>query len=342
MKRSAIGAAAIALLVFGVGLSVGLSGSAPVGATAPGPNGRIAYTRFANAAFGHSDIVSANPDGTGGVKLTQSRDGVFDQNPDWAPDGSKLAFQRDSDLGCGQACISGIYTVNANGSQLTRLTPDNSEIYSADPAYSPDGTRIAFDRCIGPIVNDACTNEGIFVMAADGTDTIQVTFENPSSPYQDGEVQWSPDGTHFVLQRLRFSDGSIAVFTVKVDGTGFHRLSPWQLVGEHPDWSPDGRLIVFESYGDGAPPGVSTNVFTVRPDGSHLVQVTHNEGGAVDSQNPAWSPDGKKIVFAQAPASGPFQYTDIFTMNADGSVIRQVTTSTLFDYRPDWGTAPTT
>jgi Tol biopolymer transport system component len=52
------------------------------------------------------------------------------------------------------------------------------------------------------------------------------------------------------------------------------------------DWSPDGRLIVFESYGDGAPSGVSTNVFTVHPDGSHLTNVTRDEGGDVNATNP--------------------------------------------------------
>jgi Tol biopolymer transport system component len=80
-------------------------------------------------------------------------------------------------------------------------------------------------------------------------------------------------------------------------------------------------------------------VYTIRPDGSHLVAVTDYEGGAVNATNPAWSPDGKKIVFVQDP-SGPLGYADIFTMNADGSAIRQVTTSTLWDFRPDWGTAP--
>ena len=323
-----------------VALGIGAVAIAPAGATAPGTNGRIAYSRFADASFHHADIVSANPDGTGVVKLTNEPSGTYDYNPDWSPNGTKVAFQRDSDsVNCGQACIQGIYTMNADGTQLRRLTPDDPGVYSADPSYSPDGTRIAFDRCIGPIVNDTCTSEGVFVMSADGRNTIQVTFENLASPFQDGEVQWSPDGRHFVFQRFRFSDASIAVFTVRIDGTDFHRLTPWQLDGAHADWSPDGQLIVFESYTDGAPLGVSTNVFTVRPDGSHLEQVTHNDGGAMNATNPAWSPDGKRIVFVQIP-SGPLGYADIFTMNADGSDIRQVTKSTLFDFRPDWGSQP--
>jgi Tol biopolymer transport system component len=59
----------------------------------------------------------------------------------------------------------------------------------------------------------------------------------------------------------------------------------------------------------------------------------------VNATNPAWSPDGNKIVFVQNP-SGPLGNADIFTMNADGSAIRQITTSTLWDFRPDWGAAP--
>jgi TolB protein len=306
-------------------------------ATAPGTNGRIAYSRYADVFFGHEDIVSSNPDGTGVVKLTNSRHGVYDENPDWAPNGSKVVFQQDSDLTC-RACISGLYTMNADGTQITRLTPDDREIYSADPAYSPDGTQIAFDRCIGCGGPDG--HGGIFVMDADGGNVTQVTFDDSSTPYEEHEVQWSPDGTHFVFQRNRESDGATAIFSATVDGTDFLQLSPWELDGEHADWSPDGSLIVFESYGGGAPVGVSTNVFTVRPDGTDLTQITQNEGGDVNAQNPAWAPDGTQIVFAQSPGTGRYGWTDIYTMKADGSDIRQVTSTVLFEKRPDWGTHP--
>jgi TolB protein len=321
-------ASALAALTTLLALGVGSLSVAPASATAPGTNGRIAYSRFADASFRASDIVSANPDGTGIVKLTNVRDGVYDQNPDWAPDGSKVVFQRDSDLACGQPCIQGIYTVNPDGTQLTRLTPNNHEIYWADPAFSPDGNRIAL-KCNGCLGSAG----GLFVMDANGGNLIQVTNDDSD------EVQWSPDGTHFVFQLDRASDGSTAIFTVRLDGADVHRLTPWQLDGEHPDWSPDGRLIVFESFGGGPPDGVSNNVYTVRPNGSGLTEVTHDRGGTVSAVNPAWSPDGKKIVFVQGP-SGPLGYTDIFTMNADGSHIHQITTSPLWDFRPDWGTAP--
>ena len=81
-------------------------------------------------------------------------------------------------------------------------------------------------------------------------------------------------------------------------------------------------------------------MFTVRPDGSHLAAVTHYQGGDLNATNPAWAPNGRKIVFAQVPGSGHFGNSDVFTMNADGTAIHQVTSSTFWDFRPDWGSLP--
>ncbi len=305
--------------------SLGLIGGVPAGATAPGTNGWIAYSRFDDASFRHADIVSANPDGTGVVKLTSTPAGTYDFNPDWTPDGTEVAFERDTPAG------AEIFTMNSDGSNLRQITFDGFP-GDLDPAWSPDGTRIAVER-----FDLAAGRDGIYIMNADGSRPVQVT-QNDARLGENAEPQWSPDGTKLVFQIVSDTKGS-AIFTVNLDGTGERRLTPYSLFAEHSDWSPDGRLILFESYGNGAPSGVSTNVFTVRPDGSHLTNVTRLQGGAVNAANPAWSPDGKRIVFVRIP-SGPLGYADIFTMNADGSDIRQLTTSTFWDFRPDWGTAP--
>jgi Tol biopolymer transport system component len=324
MKRIGTSTGCAALLV----IVLALCGPPPAGATAPGTNGRMAYSRFEGR---HADIVSANPDGTDVVRLTSGPAETYDYNPDWSSDGSKIAFERDRS-GCGcveNAGPSEIFTMNADGTDVRQITFDEFP-GAGDPAWSPDGTRIAVQRFDIPAGRD-----GIYIMNADGSHPVQVT-QNDARLGENVEPQWSPDGTKLVFQIVSDTKGS-AIFTVNLDGTGERRLTPYGLFAEHPDWSPDGRLIIFESYGDGAPPGVSTNVFTVRPDGSHLTNVTNDEGGAVNAANPAWSPDGTKIVFVQLPGSGPFGYADIFTMNADGSDIRQVTTSSFWDFRPDWG-----
>jgi Tol biopolymer transport system component len=305
--------------------------AAPAQATAPGRNGRIAYSHFGKS-FRLARIRTVRPDGGGVKTLTHARKKVYDFNPDWAPNGSNVVFDRETDISCGSRCIPGIYTVRRDGSHLTRLTPNDPNIFSEDPAYSPDGTRIAFDRTVGP----RPFNIGIFIMDANGTHVTQVTHEGPSDPYQEGEVQWSPNGGRLVFQRARRSDGAIAVYTAKADGTDFHRLTPWWLDASHPDWSPNGGRIVLEDYTEGPPPGRSANVFTVRPDGSHLKKVTHNTGGTVQSNNPAWSPNGKALVFAKWRGC-PDCVSDVFRMRANGTHIRQVTTSPVWDFRPDWG-----
>jgi Tol biopolymer transport system component len=225
---------------------------------------------------------------------------------------------------------SEIFTMNADGSGIRQITFDEFP-GDLDPSWSPDGTRIAVQRFDIPTGRD-----GIYIMNADGSHPVQVT-QNDARLGENVEPQWSPDGTKLVFGIASDTRGH-ALFTINLDGTSEKRITPWGLDALHADWSPSGRQIVFEAPdADDAPPGTAANVYTIRPDGSHLVAVTHYQGGDLNATNPAWSPDGKKIVFVQLPGSGPFGFADIFTMNADGSDIRQVTTSTLWDFRPDWG-----
>ncbi len=323
MRRTIAPAALLTVAALGMGsLSV-----APARATALGTNGRVAYSRFADRTFRHADIVSANPDGTSVLKLTRTPDGTYDFNPDWSPDGTKVAFERD------MPGEGGIFSVNADGSNLRTITL--AGFGDQDPAWSPDGTRIAVERFDIPAGRD-----GIYYLNADGSHPVQVTQNDARG--ENEEPQWSPFGTKLVFQIASDTEGH-ALFSINLDGTDEHQITPWTLDALHADWSPDGRRIVFEAPDlDDLAPGESSNVYTIRPDGSHLVAVTHYQGGDLNATNPAWSPDGRRIVFVQVPGSGPFGFTDVFTMNADGTDISRVTSSTFWDFRPDWGTAPPT
>ena len=65
-----------------------------------------------------------------------------------------------------------------------------------------------------------------------------------------------------------------AIFTVNIDGTGLKRLTPWDLDAGNPDWSPDGREILYNPYWD-PHPGKFSHIYSMRPDGSHKTQLTH-------------------------------------------------------------------
>ena len=167
-------------------LLAGLLATGPAAqATVPGTNGRIAYSRFADATFRHADIVSTNPDGTGLRKLTKTPAGTYDFNPDWSPHGTKVAFERDTPVG------GGIDTVNADGSNLRQIT--FAGFGDQDPAWSPDGTRIAVERFDIPAGRD-----GIYVIDSDGSNPVQVTQNDTRG--ENEEPQWSPDGTKLVFQ----------------------------------------------------------------------------------------------------------------------------------------------
>jgi WD40-like Beta Propeller Repeat len=139
-----------------------------------------------------------------------------------------------------------------------------------------------------------------------------------------------------------------------VDGRNVRRLTPWKLDADTPDLSlatrgPTKDLIALETYGMGAPRGKSSNVATVPATCNPVSEcrkrtrfVTHHHSGAVWSFNPSWSPSGRRLAYVRfkpgdrhTPAVG-----DIWTARPDGSQRRPVSRSPLFEYRPDWGPAP--
>ena len=111
---------------------------------------------------------------------------------------------------------------------------------------------------------------------------------------------------------------------VPVDGGDPTVITPIDLhYAGYPDWSPDGTAIVFATYGigefDDPAPGAS-NLYTVRPDGTDLQQVTAYALGAGRAGWAAWTPDGSAIVFTLADGSPPRR--QIAFASPDGSDVR--------------------
>jgi parallel beta-helix repeat protein len=207
----------------------------------------------------------------------------------WSPDGSRLVFasSRDGNMD--------VYTAKPDGSELKRLTTGGG----ADPAWSPDGSLIAFT---GP-------DQALYTIHPDGTGLRRIA--DRQRPYHG--LAWSPDGT-----KLAWGTGDVAV--VNADGSGLTRLAS----GGAPVWSPDGSKIAFLSNG-GFPGRVG--LYVMDADGSHQIRLTFGvEGG------PSWSPDGAKIAFT---LGDPFE--DVYTINADGTGLTLITDNYLgFDRSPAW------
>jgi TolB protein len=325
----------------------------PAEATFAGHNGRIAFRRFFNVEMTWGAVFTINPDGSGERQVTYPPKGFVDKNPDVSPDGRRIVFQREGmDCDIIDCSLSEIFVVNSNGSHLTRLSKPSPQgkcgsggFCDQSPAWSPDGRTIAFARGSGPIVDDFIENFGIYLMHPDGSHVREVTQLASPALGEDTDPQWSPDGRKLVFQRFNVrtatpQDG-VALWTVNLATGRERRITPYDLrAGDTPDWSPDGRHILFHSNVNG-PPEVSANLYTVRSDGSHLRQLTFARGGVIQYLGSSYSPDGKLITFGRRPATGGTEANaaDVFTMRVDGTHERPVTRTALYDSNPDWGPA---
>jgi TolB protein len=286
-------------------LSLLLAGG-PARATFPGTNGKIAFVSWRD---GPSSIYTMNADGSGVTRLTANFS-ASDAYPKWSPDGTKIAFQRYES---GQ---TDVYTMTSNGSSQLDLTEDPAT--DELPAWSPDGTQIVFDS------DRDGTGRDIFVMNADGTGVTQLTFETTAI---DFEAAWSPDGSQIAF--AKDLNGSYQLFVMNTDGSGQERITHSALNDQFPNWSPDGRHLVFERCTDRLQCGIRASWAS----GKHGRQLTVGP----EDHNPTWSPDGLLIAFATNIGAGNFE---IYSMNFDGTGLVNLTNNTAVDLQPDWQSLP--
>jgi Tol biopolymer transport system component len=312
-------------------------------ATAPGKNGQIAFRRYFDAAHeSWGAIFTIDAKGKNERQVTQPPRGTRDDTPDWAPDGSRITFERcPADAGCRVA------TVRPDGSDLQYLTPECSTAPGAEcldirgPAYSPDGKQIVFGWIWGsdktfPDGTDQAESFALDIMNADGSGRREI-LKLGAYEADLNYPQFSPDGKRLVFEQHNSSAATPkqghAIVVVNVDGTGLQRITPWALrAGDSPDWSPDGKLIAFRSNVEAD--GKQSQIYVVRPDGTGLKQLTHLKGGTTVLST-SFSPDGKWIVLA---ATGKGGNADVYVMRANGKGMRPLTRTTLWDSTPDWGT----
>jgi Tol biopolymer transport system component len=219
----------------------------------------------------------------------------------------KIAFQSSASQPPDGDYSYNIYVINPDGTGLKKLT--NDPVFNEEtPAWSPDGTKIAF------VWNHNYISD-IYVMNADGTGLKQLT----NDPGYNLEPVWSPDGTK-IAYNMNFNQD---IYVVKADGTGNTPLTNSKAI--YPAWSPDSMKIAFECF-----PNNDLEICVINADGTEQKRLTNSPG--LDG-SPVWSPDGTKIAFA-SERDGDFE---IYVMKADGTELTQLTNNVLFrDSNPAW------
>ncbi len=163
-------------------------------------NSRIAYALFENSQW---DIYAINLDGTNKVRLTSN--GAHETNVDCSADGTRIAFDSGRS-GLAQIWVMDI--ANIGGEFLLA-----SENQGGSPAWSPDGSKIAYDCVIGG-QSDIC------VKNSDGSGSQVNLTDNPGN---DNWPSWSPDGNQIAFQSVR--DGALAIFVMNADGSGVQKIT---------------------------------------------------------------------------------------------------------------------
>jgi Tol biopolymer transport system component len=259
-------------------------------------NGLIVYT--GNDSKGRQQIFTVTPVGIGARQLTSGPG--QNQYPAWSSDGRQIAFT-SSRTGNYE-----LWVMDADGSRQRQVTHPPIEGGSV-PSWSPDNRHIVFSAMSG-----SPPHPEIWTVDADGRNPRQLTVTH--TPGGSNAPSWSPDGRRIAFASDR--SGVPEVYTMGLDRTGVRQLTqpatPLYPAANVPVWSPDGARIAFWSGFE----ALFGQVWIMGADGSNRRALTSCLP-PTNCDDPAWSPDGRFVLFDRTPLLGLAAGT--WVMNADGS-----------------------
>jgi Tol biopolymer transport system component len=211
-----------------------------------------------------------------------------------------------------------IYVINADGSDLIRLTDDLGD--NRDPAWSPNGSQLIF-------VSHRTGDGEVMLMSADGVHQASLVISDLGGRDRFSPVS-SPDGNAvaFILKH----DNDYKSLNI-VDSRGSNPIRIKTYDGDScgmqdPAWSPDSSQLAFinlEVLND-----CVQSVFIVNPDGSGLTNISNSDDRQHADECPVWSPDGSRIAFRRSE--------DVFSVRSDGSEPVNLTNNPTADGCPAW------
>jgi TolB protein len=259
-------------------------------------NGAIAYVHL-SATGVRDQIYSRTVFGTDRRQLTRSPK-FSSFAPSYSPNGTRLVFVRAYKQ-------ADIWTMNANGSRLGRLTW-TKRIWETTPGWSPGGRQIVFS------VASPAALQGIWVVDSNGRHRRRLTTGADSRP------AWSPDGKQIVFQRYDESSQTFGTLVVPAAGGAATELTSDPGHSDfQPAWSPTGSRILFVSDRGDNPQGADQlDLWMMKANGSGVRRVTNTP---TDERDPSWSPDGSRIVYSGEGSIHGAASSQIYVSDANGS-----------------------
>lgn len=303
----------LSLRVLGCAAAATLLGVAPSAATAPSSPRELAFVRGEASA---TEIYVIRENGTGLRRLTNNR--AADYSPIWSPDGRRLLFasNRDGD--------DELFVMDAAGQDVRQLTRNRA--IDLTPQWSPDGRMIAFASDRG-----RPGEPEIWVMRADGARPRRL-IATANHPWQDRQYSptWSPDGRRIIFTMAATAENP-ELYVVGLDGRGLTRLTRTGGTLDDPaddtmpDWSADGRTVVFVSNRER-----TSDIWTMNWNGTRQRPVSRRP--STDDWNPRLSADGRTIAFTEHVLPGGPAWVAL--LRADGTLPKRLVRGSEPDWRP--------
>jgi serine/threonine protein kinase/Tol biopolymer transport system component len=283
--------------------------------------GGFGQIAFASMRDGLPQIYLANTDGTGLQKITTMDAGAC--QPSWSPDGLRLVFTSPcsarGEVNDNLYINSSLYLINADGTGIKTLTTAPGSAY--DPAWAPDGKRIAFTS-----LRDG--RKEIYTLDVESGAVTRLT--NSTGDVENSQPAWSPSADRIAYVVKRF--GAYQVWAMSDTGQDNFQLarSGQQLWDYLPVWLPDGQTIVFDEK------NIDTAALPV------LMSVRYDDKGTKDPaklqlprpmEDIEYSPDGFWMVFESADNNGN---RDIYFSTVSGGNRTRLTDDPKADFDPTW------
>ena len=291
---------------------------------------------FVKYLLGSNEIFVMDDDGTNITQITHDEESEY--RPRWSPDGTQIAFFRDTDPT--STVRANTFIMNADGTNVRRLTFHDSN--DRHLSFSPDGKKLAVSR--------TSRKEGVYIIDIESGETEHV------ASMETYGIDWSPDGNLIVFTNYTPPLSQSNIWSMNVDGTNprpFIPPFPEKNTAHRsmPRWSPDGAHIMYSEI------DLKTKILE-HPDGSKSLERTYagtfriqilniNDRNVMklripsDSflQSVAWMDGDKAVLFSSAPFRDEPPYDEIFQLykyDIATGAITQLTHDTRGIYHGDW------